>query len=512
MAGNDVSLSEITSVKGDPDLAYGSPAGGTDAVVPFSKGIDYLTQAARDKQEATKFKYLEFKKNQEDYYKNFNTLDVNGLMPGDYPQISQEYAKLVGDLATHLDVIGNPNKNIDLYQSLQQREATLRSKIAQSKMDKAYAIQNESFMKANPDLLTSDNKAQTNDFYNKPLGQRNYFTLNLPFVYDPTMRAKIANTVAQQKYTEQKVKGKFITDEEGVRYLTDEYDKAWDALGASTDKSGRTVYDAAKDAYSKLPPEITHGQDFKSIDRNVGRSLLYQDENFKKLQANPVAMQDDQQAFEASQQNKRLAFERWKSLLDKPKDVDAGKIYNFALTSGFTNGYVPVDFLQNIYGNNDKITLKSGSKKLDPTNPLNTTEVTNEQQVPKIQVTRSEKDKDGNLVYYYVDNSKDPTQEIASDPITIDQARVAFENILGPKEAGKVAKEEQQYRKLNKLPFNYDLPSLQEHFKFNAPPIAAPSSIPTGYLKTDYGGKTYYVSPDTKIVLDENGKAVPFKK
>lgn len=466
-----VQLNEITSIKGDAQNAYGGVAGGNDALLPFSQAIPLITSAAKAKSESNAFKYLQFQQNLKEYYKNFDEIKVDGLMEKDYPVITQQYAQLSKDIAANYDVIRNPMKNPEKYEELKGREAELRATIARSKQDVAFRTAHQGFLQSHPEFNTPDNQKILDDFSKGELGQRTTFTLTTPFTYDPGARAKAANAVAQQKLTEQKSQGRYLVKEDALQYLETEYDAAWDALGATQDKSGRTVTQIAADAYGKLDPTITAGQDFATIDRKIGRSLMYQDEFVKTLVEDPVQAQEDAQKHDANENAKNRALSRE---LNTDKDLVAvGRDYNEALTSGFTTGYVRPQLLQGLFGDNSDVELKNKEQVevLDAdgkgTGIFNPTGKETVVKVPKIQVTGSSL-VDGKIVVKRVDNSSGKPVAIADVVMTFEEAREAFKNIAGANNAGKVADAAEKYRKINKLGTNPELGSMQKHFNFGA--------------------------------------------
>lgn len=476
MPDDGPSLGEILSVRPEGDLSLGSN-GGTDAIIPFNKAIDYLDEAAKQKAESDKYKVEQFQANQKDFFKDFDSVNVDGVMESDYPEINKEYANLAHDIHNNLDIIRNPLKDETKYADLKTREAQLRGKISQSKMDKAYRDNNMLFLRANPDFLTNDNKGNVEQFTNQTLGNRQYHTLNVPFVYNPKDYADVANKVAQQKLSSQQQKGLYLLETESTKYLQDEYLKAWDALHSMQDKSGRTGWAAAEDAYNKMPPELKNGMDFKPFNKQIGLALKMQDDAKDTQKPDEAAMLKYRMANENNENEKNRRLQRWLKMYDKPKEQEAGGLYNVLLTSAFTgNGSIDPHYLQNIYGNNDKVKIKTGSSMIDMNDKSPTFGQTitagKEEDVPKIQVTKSQLSPDGKLVYYFVDNSlpdNDPNRgkEQASQPVDYDKARGDFFNIIGPANALKVAKEQQEYRNKYKLRFNPDVEELRKHFNFD---------------------------------------------
>lgn len=472
MATDTVSLSEITSVKGDAANSYGSPAGGTDVVLQFNPGIQFLSYAARAKTEADQFKINQFQQNLKDFYKNFDDIKVDGIMEKDYPEINKEYAQLAGDIARNYDVIRDPMKNREKYDELKRREAQLRGRISQSKQDVAFRDFNKKFIAANPNFNTEPNKSAISQFENNAIGQRELFNLDTPFSYDPAERAKLSNQVAQQKLKQEQSAGRYIKSEESVQYLQGEYDKAWDALGSMQDKSGRPIKEAATDSYKKVfSTQIQNGRTIDDIDREVGRGLLYQNDFFKSLREDPVAAQEDQQKFQSWQNGLNRSLQRD---LSRDKELDAaGRDYNEALTSGFSTGYVRPQLLQGVFGDNNEVQVQvkeqvemtdAKGNKLGIFNPTGKETTT---KVPKVQVTGSRLDpQTGKLIITRVDNSTGKAVPLTDVIMDFDEAREAFKNIAGSNNAGKVADAAEQYRKKYKLGINPELPTMQKHFDF----------------------------------------------
>lgn len=294
MAEN-VSLGEITGIQGNADIGMGTAGvGGTDTVVPFGKAVDFISQAAQQKQDADRFRIGEYQKNLENYFNNFNKIDTSKVMAADQGDIGQQYAQLANNLASNMDVIRNPQSNPNKYAELQTQEAELRAKIAQSAQHNVLYTSAKDFLAANPDLNTTENNSTIENFANAPIDQRKVFSLSTPTIYDPATRAKLANDTAQQKLVNMQTQGKYLEKTEATQYLQDQYDQAWDALGSAQDKSGRPVKAAAAKAYSLLPPEFTKGKSFEDIDRQVGRSLMKQDSVERTIAPNQLVLTEEE--------------------------------------------------------------------------------------------------------------------------------------------------------------------------------------------------------------------------
>lgn len=305
-----VRLSEITSIKGDADLAYGGPLFGTDVELPWNKAIDYLATAAREKAAATKYKYDKFQQNVQDFYTSMKDLDVNGLMDADYPSITEEYASLAHDIANNYDVIANPIAHQEKYAEFKQKEANLRSNIQRSKGNLAYLKLHEEFVKGNPDMNTEGNKARMIDFQNSALGSRKPFQLDTPFVWDPKAFADVANKAAEAEVQNVKrLNNGFLEVTKEKKIRADAYMNAWNQITRSTtDKLGRTAFDAASQTYNQLPESFRQGKTTDQLHEEVGRSLMNQNDKLITWQTDPVYMENLNFAHQKSLEEMRNKF------------------------------------------------------------------------------------------------------------------------------------------------------------------------------------------------------------
>lgn len=461
-----VELNEITNVKGDADMAFGGVPGGTDAVIPFNQGVQYLANAARLKAESDQFKYLQFQQNLKDFYTRFDDIKVDGLMEADYPVINEEYAALAKDIASNYDVIRNPNKDPEKFAQLKEREAQLRGRISRSKQDVAFRDAHQKFISSNPNFNTTTNKARIEEFNSKPIGERKLYQLDTPYSYDPTLRAKAANEAAMTKLKEEKTNGKYFTTTEEEQYLAEAYDEAWKATGVALDTSGRPIIEAAADTYSKL-----YGKDWAQrvpdLDLEIGRSLRKQGSTSTTMQADPYGLQNDAQAAEAALQAKRLAAQKELAGGDALKGF--GRLYAETFTNAYTTGYVDPALAQVTWGNNDEIeiTETTGGVQDTMTGKIEP-KVERKVKVPKITATTGGLDSDGNLIIKRYDNEN--KKQLPDITVSQEQGRQALYNIAGKQNAKGVAAETERYLLENKLGRNVDLKILRPHFKLQNNP------------------------------------------
>jgi hypothetical protein len=475
---NEPSLGEITGIKGDADLAYGTAGvGGTDVVFNWNKGIDLLNNATLAKQQNDRWKYEQFQKNLADNFKGFNDLDVNGVMEKDYDKIIDDYKGLAGEMAENIGVLRNPASNPELYADLKRKEAELRGKISQSKQDLSYRTQHKNFLMAHPDFNTDFNKGAISSFENAPLGERQLFTFDTPYVFDVNEPIKLATSVAMQKSKEEAVKRgiapdkteEWLTTAEGVEYNRQAFKDAYkEYINNQRDRSnsGKTLRDVAMTTWDKLPANLK-GNNFDEWVDNVAGKFIPQNNYFNSMEESKYGLQDEELDMKWKIAKLNDGTERYKANLPhkyEEKQLDAlGRSYNEALTSAFTTGGVNVGYLNNIYGDDSEVSVKAGTEIPDLNNPLAKTTTSVETKVPKRIITGSSRDKDGNLVVDYLDYSsgKPEAGKIIRNK---EQGRVDFYSLGGKKYATTVEDRASKWRK--QKGFKEGSPDTDEMNKF----------------------------------------------
>lgn len=485
------SLSEITGVRGDASLAYGTQGqGGSDVAFDFNKGLSFLSDAASKRQQANQFKVELFQKNLENFYKNFNDLSVDGVMEKDYPAITQEYAALTRDLAENYDVIRNPMKDPQRFAQLQQREAALRSKISASKQDLAFRKFNQDFINTHKEFNTDENRQMIEGFTNSELGSRSHNNLRTPNEYNPLTIAQKAREYATQTLTTKKAKGMYFDEEGEKKVKRDAYMEYWRGAHNAQDTYGRSGFELAKHAYDNtVPADRKSGMDFNTWLDKTGEQLMGDDliEKSSAQSANPVAMQDDQQRFTAGENAKDRAqraaeYNRtYEANYGKnPRPEDLGRMKNEAWTMAFTTGKPNLQMMQNVYGNADKVNIETEEMIPNPDPATNswvkTIKTGKKTTVPvdRVQVTGTELDGDGNLVVKRVDNAAGGK---AMPDLVVKQrdAYVDFNRILGDKFAVQTDEGSRKYME-NKIIDpqskkgirNPDINTFRNHFQVDA--------------------------------------------
>lgn len=458
-----VELNDITRIGGDPELSYGTD-GGTNAVIPFNQGIQFLSSAARLQAEADQFKYLKFQDNLANFYKQWDDVKVDGLMEKDYPAVTEEYQQLARDIADNYQVLRNPNIDPEKFAQLKEREAKLRGTISRSKQDVAFRDAHQKWFQQNPTMNTPENQAKLDRFNTAALGERQPFTVTPSLKFNPSAVAKAAMETALSEIKTEKDSGRYIDIVNEKTYLKDKYLAAAKSLLSEQDNSGRPLADAAMESFTKLK-WLNDPSQFDAVYEKTMLDLLNQDTRFSTLREDPVSQQEDQQKFLSGEGAKeRASRERIAALKGDEKEIEkSGRDYNEALTSGFTTGYVRPELLQNLFGDNSEIetTERTGGGQ-DPVTLLQVPVTEKKTKVAKVTAISSRLDSSGNLLVKRRNNETGVEDEVT---MNYSQAVEAFKNLQGTKNAGRVADAAEAYRVKNKLGVNPTLPVLQKHFQ-----------------------------------------------
>lgn len=522
------SLSEIANIKGDADLAQGGF--GTDAVLPENNtALAYLANAANLHAGANKYLAEVHNQRLQEYLNNFHNIDLKNLAPGDYDPLSQQYVDLSKDLADNYDVIQNPLKNRELSSSLFAREAALRSQISQSQMDRGVMDENNKFIQAHPNFNTPEYQKNVQDFWNAPLGKRKPFALNPAYVFNPADVAKKAYDTVKQKYATATTDGKYVFTAEGLKAAAPAYLDAYNTLLNSQDDYGRTARAAMQNAWNQLSPQdkALYGNDAQKWSNSQALALMTPDQQtaakMDENQYGTIAAQGKEtrrtvsmeEAWQGNQNNLNrnnaleiagLKVPGSKNGFDKNAVGEyKNKVYhNFvtgtsqdAITTNDLNTIrndpkltlqqkkdkmdqlaanqaaglgqnIPNEILQGIYGNNEKIKVKSGIPG----------ETQVEQDVPSMSVVGNKVANNGQAFITLKNNA---TGDLHSIYVPLKKFYNDLDGILGNKLAPQVSQASQDWLQKNTGATTPDIDAM--HKAFTAPPMKST------YTTSD--GKTY---------------------
>ncbi len=455
MAG-EPSLSEITSIKGDANIAGGSAGGGADmgatAPVQFDQGLQFLNEAADARQNYNKYLTEQYQKNLTDGLANLQNIDFSKALSSDLPALRQKYADLAKNVADNFDVIRNPGSDPAKASELAQQEADLRSSIQASTVHNGINSYNKKFITENPSFNTQENQDLINNFQSTPLDQRKDFLLKTPYDVNLESVAKTANEVAKQSTNKQFLSkdGKWINQDEAINYDQNKYNDAFIGTMKNTYKNGKSLYDQFVDHYNLMPAA-------NKVDANgnpiTPEQYLQEQGNRLRLQGginstfkdNPYAIQNQKESFEASEAAKERAFRANQEALNRANQVkllkhgeidpnEAGEAKLRTLASAFTSGNLGEAQAQSIYGDNNKFQkeLKVFGKNDDGTIKIEKDKIP----VPLIQVKGTSIDPQGNLHIHRVDNATN--LDLPDIVRSYDQAYSDFDKIYGDSYAPQI--------------------------------------------------------------------------
>src|SRR6187402_1711002 len=101
----DVSLGEITNIKGDANIGLAGTAGNDAIIAPNTQELAYLNAAAQTRNQANQFLAQQHRQNLEDSLKNFKATDVTGVFSPDYKDITDQYRNLTGQIYNNYDIL-----------------------------------------------------------------------------------------------------------------------------------------------------------------------------------------------------------------------------------------------------------------------------------------------------------------------------------------------------------------------------------------------------------------------
>lgn len=516
------SLSEITSIKGDGNIAGGSAGAGADApapiILPEDQGIKYLHQRAVTKAAVNKYQAEKYQQNIADYMKNLRSIDFSKAHSSDLNGLREDFAKLAGEVGDNFDVISNPYSNQEKFQQLAQQEAQLRGKIEQSSAHNALSAYNKEMIRSNPGWNTKENQELMAKFDAAPMDQRKDFLLKTPHSFNPVEYAqKYVAPFALQEIKKQSKDANWIYTQEGKEYAKGKFAEVFKQGLASTVVNGRPLMEDFDEGYDRLPAEIKKGQTKEQYMDKMIEALIPATSMSSTLSANPYGVQGQSQAFQASESAKSRAFQASQAAISrswqaneaekardfqlevaedngKPKPLNAGEAKARALALTFSpNSSLDEKSGQNIYGDNSKI-KKAIYKDLNPGDGEDVKDAiilhrkdkatgedvefarikTGDVEAPRIQYKGSTYDeKTGKVTVHRIDNLTGKPADIIRTP---QQAYSDFNRLLGESNAMVMSKGTVEFNKKHFKRDEADVNEYIQHFTAKHPDAPAAES------------------------------------
>lgn len=477
-------ISEITNVKGDPDV-YG---GGTAVPIGVSPSAQYTMEAANAQAVANRYFTEQHHANVNSVLDTVGKIDLSDVLPADQADINNNYVAMMKDMADNYRVLSDPASNTQKYGEFKQRLAGLQAQIATSKAHNAIYQANQKDLLQHPDLNTSENHQAMQSFTNTPMSQRKNFLLKAPTTFDPAAASKIA-LAATKKVTDNETLSKggtYIIGQKGEAYDPDLYYKNWTAaINSHTDAYGNTDLANLQKIYDKMPADANgdkpsfddylHGVAMGSLEQ--GKSAVTIKPNEAQIAANKLG-----EEYWAERLNNRAALAR---IAQEDRALKAGQVkpeegaedkalllYNAVHGKG-----VAPEFGQNIYGSDpdqDITVTTGGSLVLDKDGKATgETSPVVKQKIPAKQYVSLVPDNRGGFLLNTVKNSLEGGKLVSKpeqEPVTFEQASSDFNGLYGRKTAPQIASGTSMF---NKKKLNTPNPTIDDLDKYFGKPIAA---------------------------------------
>jgi len=380
-----ISLGEILSAKGDADYAQGGYGGG-EPVFNNALTQSYLQQLGDIQARANQYLLEQHDANLKSALANLDNVDTKGVLPTDNDALMQQYSGVLQNAAGNFGVLRNPMSNPQEYARLKTAESGFRRNLSQSQQDAAYLATQQKFVETHPEFNTPEYEQNVKDFLAAPVGKRKYFTVSPPLVFNPEALGKTFSELAKKKYSNASTDGKYLTTEEGEKIDRDKYFKLWENPGQ--DKYGRQVEASILNSYNSLPANLKPlYKDYNDYKRQMAEHNIGLDQVTKKSinedQYGTIAASGKEQrkneaqreAFQARQNNLDRAIQ-WAKIKQDGEVLKKGQIDKntigeyknnlvYTLFTGDSNEQnIPNEVLQDMYGDNTKVKIKTGNSTL----------------------------------------------------------------------------------------------------------------------------------------------------
>jgi hypothetical protein len=256
------SLSEVLSAgsSADPEKGSGTPA----VVIDTKPVVNYIGQAAQQRQENDWRKYNLFLNNLKDVYKEAG--DINSMEVAS--QDREGLRKKMGDVLQKISE--NPRGFFTGGQEMMEVQkglAELKGQATESKMNNTYDMAHREFLTRNPGWATPDNMKKVDSYLAQPLGARKSFLLQPQPILDFDKLSTSINGIVGKNFSVNGFTGvdqqgnrtagnQYLLKEKGREYDPNRYmqlvDQSYDYPGEYGIKNRQ----AAEQAFGQLPPEV----------------------------------------------------------------------------------------------------------------------------------------------------------------------------------------------------------------------------------------------------------------
>lgn len=343
------SLSEVLSAgsSADPEKGSGTPA----VVIDTKPVVNYIGQAAQQRQENDWRKYNLFLNNLKDVYKEAG--DINSMEVAS--QDREGLRKKMGDVLQKISE--NPRGFFTggaEMMEVQKGLADLKGQATESKMNNTYDMAHREFLTRNPQFATPDNMKKVDAYLGQPLGARKSFLLQPQPILDFDKLSASINGIVGKNFSVNGFTGvdqqgnrtagnQYLLKEKGREYDPNRYlqlvDQSYDYPGEYGIKNRQ----AAEQAYSQLPPDVqkAYGSPKQWYTENMMARFKERDIQDSTLTPNKFAEMSEKQQFD-------YAMEAYK---EKDREKLAGIKHHLSMSGAPANVNFLIRQYSSVLGN-----------------------------------------------------------------------------------------------------------------------------------------------------------------
>ena len=314
------SLGEISAASSaNPALSGIAPV----SVIDPSPILKTIQEGTNAKMEADWNKLNLFLKNKADFFSNVQNVMSLETADQDKDNLKGQAAEIFQEIAKDPRAFFGGGK-MDLINS---KLGKLQADAITSKQNKAEDWAWRRYVAEHPEFDTEENKSIINNYWNKPLGQRRSYILNLPQAFDAGGIAKglLDSQLVTRPFSETRMTGQdlktpgrdFIVEEKGKTIDSEAFQRLA-LLGLDApDSKGRPLRETASGYYKRLPENVRKYYDDKGGMQSWYSDLMkaYLPSNLRsvsdtKTTANPFAIEQKKADDKLKQMGVKFGYDK----------------------------------------------------------------------------------------------------------------------------------------------------------------------------------------------------------